>query len=196
MSRLPELAPDRFGEAERALFEAITSGRRTASGGASTYITDGGGLRGPFNALLHAPHVGDAVQRLGERLRFEGVLPPRQREIAILCVAAHWRASYEWWAHSRIARDCGVEEPIIEAIRKRERPALDDADEDVVHACVRALLDDRRIADALYDEAVERIGETALVELVVLVGYYSLISMILVSFQVSIPEGETPPFDD
>ena len=194
MSRLPELARERLGEVERALFDAITSGKRTTTAGASTYVTAGGGLRGPFNALLHAPHVGDAVQRLGEHLRFDGVLPPRQREIAVLCVAAHWRADYEWWAHARIARDCGVPETVIEAIRARARPALDDTGEQVVHDCARALLDERRIPDPLYDQAVSHIGETALVELVILLGYYSLVSMILVGFQVPLPEGETAPF--
>lgn len=196
MSRLAELAQERFGEPERALFEAILGGKRAAGGRASTYVTAGGGLRGPFNALLHAPHVGDAVQRLGEQLRFEGVLPARQREIGVLCVAAHWRAAYEWWAHARIARECGVPEAVIEAIRKRERPALDDARERTVHDCARALLVEQAIPDALYDQAVERIGETALVELVILLGYYTLVSMILVGFQVPVPEGETPPFDD
>jgi len=196
MSRLPELARDRLGEAERALFDAITGGKRTAAGGAATYITKGGGLRGPFNALLHAPHVGDEVQRLGERLRFEGLLPPRQREIAVLCVAAHWRADYEWWAHARIARECGVPDDVIEAIRMRAQPHLDDADERVVHDCAHALLDEQRIPDPLYEQAVARIGETALVELVVLLGYYSLISMILVGFQIPVPEGETSPFGD
>ena len=196
MSRLSELAGERLGEAERALFDAITTGKRTAAAGASAYLTAGGGLRGPFNALLHAPHVGDAVQRLGERLRFDGILPPCQREIAVLCVAAHWRADYEWWAHARIARDCGVADAVIEAIRERRRPALEDAHERLVHDCARALLDERRIPDRLYDEAVAGIGETALVELVILLGYYSLVSMILVGFQVPLPEGERPPFGD
>ena len=196
MSRLPELVEERFGEAERALFDAITGGKRAAGGKASAYITAAGGLRGPFNALLHAAHVGDPVQRLGERLRFDGVLPPRQREIAVLCVAARWRASYEWWAHARIARECGVPETVIEAIRARARPVLEDAGERVVHDCARALLDEQRIPDPLYEQAVGLIGETALVELVVLLGYYTLISMILVGFQVPVPEGEAPPFDD
>lgn len=196
MSRLPELPRDRLGEAERALYDAITGGKRSASGAASSYITAGGGLRGPFNALLHAPHVGDALQRLGEQLRFDGVLPARQREIAVLCVAAHWRAQYEWWAHARIARECGVAQAVVEAIRRRERPELDDACERVVHECARALLDEKRIPDPLYEQAMARIGETALVELVVLIGYYSLISMILVGFEVPVPEGETPPFGD
>lgn len=194
--RLTELPLERLSAAQRALFEAITGGKRSARGGSEAYITPGGGLRGPFNALLHAPHVGDAAQRLGESLRFDGVLAPRQREIGVLCVAAHWRAAYEWWAHARIAKECGVEAEVIEAIRRREEPALTDPAERLVHDFSRALLDQRRVPDPLYADAVEALGEASLVELVLLLGYYSLVSMVLVGFDVPIPDGEAPPFAD
>ncbi|NIP47653.1 MAG: carboxymuconolactone decarboxylase family protein [Gammaproteobacteria bacterium] len=196
MSRLGELRRDHLSDAERALFDAITTGKRSGGDGRSAHITPTGGLRGPFNALLHAPHVGDAVQRLGEQLRFEGLLSPRQREIGVLCVAARWRADYEWWAHARIARSCGVPDAVIAAIRRRETPPLEDQAERLVHEFSRSLLDERQVADALYDAAAAALGEAALVELVVLLGYYSLISMVLVAFQVAVPEGETPPFED
>ncbi|NCF27195.1 MAG: carboxymuconolactone decarboxylase family protein [Gammaproteobacteria bacterium] len=194
--RLPELAHDSLGATGRALFDAITGGKRNTGKGPSPHITPGGGLRGPFNALLYAPHVGDPAQRLGERLRFDGILSPRQREIGVLCVAAHWRADYEWWAHARIASECGVCDGIIEAIRQGAQPPLDAPDERLVHDYSRALLNQHQISDDLYRDTVAALGEAALVELVVLLGYYSLISMVLVSFQVPLPEGEAPPFGD
>jgi 4-carboxymuconolactone decarboxylase len=195
MSRLRELTRDRLSADQRALFDAITTGKRSGGDGRSAHITPSGGLRGPFNALLHAPRVGDSVQRLGEHLRFEGLLPPRQREITVLCVAARWRADYEWWSHARIARGCGVPEEVIEAIRRREPPPLEDRAEQLVHDFSQSLLDQGRVSDALYDDTTAALGEAALVELVVLLGYYSLISMLLVTFQVALPEGEIPPFD-
>jgi 4-carboxymuconolactone decarboxylase len=196
MSRLPELEGKRLSTVQRALFDAITGGKRNTGPGPSPTITPRGGLRGPFNALLYAPHVGDPVQRLGERLRFDGILSPRQREIGVLCVAARWRAGYEWWAHARIARECGLSEVVIEAIRQRARPPLDQPDERLVHDYSRALLDEQQVPDKLYRDTAATLGEEALVELVVLLGYYSLISMILVSFNVPIPDGEAPPFDE
>ncbi len=196
MSRLPELEGGRLSTLQRALFDAITGGKRNIGSGPSPYITPRGGLRGPFNALLYAPHVGDPVQRLGERLRSDGILLPRQREIGVLCVAARWRAGYEWWAHARIARECSISDAVIEAIRQRARPPLDQPDELLVHDYSRALLDEQQVPDALYRDAVAALGEEALVELVTLLGYYSLISMILVSFDVPVPDGEAPPFDE
>jgi 4-carboxymuconolactone decarboxylase len=196
MSRLPELEGAHLSASQRSLFDAITGGKRRTGPGRLPFVTPQGGLRGPFNALLHAPHVGDPVQRLGERLRFDGILSPRQREIGVLCVASRWRAGYEWWAHARIASDCGLSDAVIEAIRQRAQPPLDQADELLVHDYSRALLDEQQVPDKLYQNTVTALGEEALVELVVLLGYYSLISMVLVSFDVPIPDGEVPPFDD
>jgi 4-carboxymuconolactone decarboxylase len=194
MSRLAELEQGDLGAAQRALFDAITGGKRSIGKQSSPTITPAGGLRGPFNALLYAPHVGDPAQRLGERLRFDGVLAPRQREIAVLCVAARWRAAYEWWAHARIARECGVSDAVIEAIRSRAQPPLTDPGERLVHEYSRALLDEQQVSEPLYRDTVAALGEAALVELVVLLGYYSMISMLLVSFEVPLPDGESPPF--
>ena len=196
MSRLSELELEHLDPTQRALFDAITGGKRSARKEGGATLTPGGGLRGPFNALLHAPHVGDPAQRLGERLRFDGLLSPLQREIAVLCVAARWRAEYEWWAHARIARECGVSDEVIEAIRRRTRPPLDEPGEMLVHDFARSLLDQRQVSDTLYGETVAVLGEARLVELVVLLGYYSLISMLLVGFQVPVPDGETPLFGD
>lgn len=196
MNRLPELDLERLNAAQRALFDAITGGKRSAGRGAKPYATPRGGLPGPFNTLLYAPHVGDAAQRLGECLRFEGNLPPRQREIAILCVAANWRARYEWWSHARIARECGVPDAVIDAIGRYQQPPLTDPAERLVHDYSRTLLEERRIGDDLYRDCAAALGEASLVELVVLLGYYSLVSMILVSFEIAIPDGESTPFDE
>ena len=196
MSRLSELELEHLDPTQRALFDAITGGKRSAREGGGATVTPAGGLRGPFNALLHAPHVGDPAQRLGERLRFDGVLSARQREVGVLCVAARWRAEYEWWAHARIARECGVSGEAIEAIRRRTRPPLDNPGEMLVHDFARSLLDEQLVSDSLYADTVAALGEAAVVELVVLLGYYCLISMLLVGFQVPVPDGETPPFGD
>ena len=47
----------------------------------------------------------------------------------------------------------------------------------------------------LYNEAVELLGEAGVVELVILLGYYTLVSMTLNVFEVPLPAGEQMPFD-
>jgi 4-carboxymuconolactone decarboxylase len=194
MSRLAPVVPAEMSTEQRELFEAIAGGRRARGVALKKLLTAEGGLHGPFNAWLHAPAIGMLVQRLGEKLRFEGALTDRQREIAILCVAALWRSEFEWWAHARIARECGLEEEIIEAIAARDRPPLEDEAEGLVHDLTRAVLDDHRVSETLYESAVAALGAGVVVELVTLVGYYTLVSMTLNVFEVDVPPGETRPF--
>lgn len=196
MSRLPYLKPDDLTESQRELFDTITGSKRRAAASPEGFLTPEGGLRGPFNAWLYAPRLGNLAQRLGECLRFEGGLSARQREIAVLCVSARWRVKYEWWAHARIAGECGVSDQVIEAIRTRQQPQLEDLAEAAVHAFSRAVIDDMHVPDAIYGFTADAIGDDALVELVILLGYYTLVSMTLNTFEVPVPQGEASPFPE
>ena len=99
--------------------------------------------------------LGDVAQRLGETVRFESALPPQLRELAILIVAAKWKAQYEWWAHERIARQEGLDERIIESVKAETLPDFSNPTEAVVYNFARELLDEHRVSDHLYDEAIE-----------------------------------------
>jgi len=53
-----------------------------------------------------------------------------------------------------------------------------------------------RLSDASFDQALATLGETGLVEVIAIIGYYTLIGNTLNVFQVPVPDGETPPFDE
>lgn len=195
MSRLSAVRPEEATREQKAIFDAITGGDRGRTRPIESFLDARGGLAGPFNAWMHRPDLGDAAHRLGERLRFHGVLPGAAREIAILVVGAKWMAEYEWWAHARIARREGVSEEAIGAIRRGERPALPDPVERAVYDFTAALLRTGRLDYTLYEETRESIGEEGLVELVTLAGYYTLVSFILNAFEVPLPEGESYAFE-
>ena len=195
MSRLSAVRPEEATWEQRAIFDAITGGDRGRDRPAGSFLDARGGLAGPFNAWMHRPDLGDAAHRLGERLRFHGVLPGAAREIAILAVGAKWMAEYEWWAHARIARREGVPEEAIGAIRRGARPALPDPVERAAYDFTAALLDTGKVDRARYDEACARLGEEGLVELVTLAGYYTLVSFILNAFEVPLPQGEPYAFE-
>lgn len=153
-------------------------------------------MSGPFNPWLRTPVLGDAAQRLGETVRFESTLPPQLRELAILVVAAKWKAQYEWWAHERIARREGLDERIIESVKTETPPDFSNPTEAVVYNFACELLDEHRVSEVLYNEAIKLLGETGVTELVILLGYYTLVSMTLNVFEVPLPAGETAPFAD
>ena len=121
-------------------------------------------------------------------------LPGAAREIAILTVGAKWMAEYEWWAHARIGRREGVSDETIDAIHRGERPTLSDPLESAVYDFTAALLETGRVEPAAYDAARAQIGDSGLVELVTLAGYYTLVSFTLNAFEVRLPAGEAYAF--
>ena len=195
MSRLAAVRPADASSAQRDVIEAIVGGARGRDRPLESLLDERGGLAGPFNAWVHRPDLGLVVQSLGERLRFRGTLPGAAREIAILAVGAKWMAEYEWWAHVRIGRREGVSDETIDAIRRGERPRLSDPLEQATHDFTTALLDTGRVEPESYDAARAHLGDGGLVELVMLVGYYTLVSFTLNAFDVPLPAGETHVFE-
>lgn len=191
MSRIPCIQPEKFTEAQQRLFENIIGGKRGKEYPAETSLMPGGGLRGPFNAWLYSPTIGDAAQRLGEAIRFESSLPPRLRELVILTVAAYWNAQYTWWAHEGIARREGLGEKLIENVKAGVRPDFDNPADAIIYDFLREVIDMHRVSDRLYNEAVALLGEAGVVDLVILLGYYTMVSMTLVVFEVSVPTSES-----
>jgi 4-carboxymuconolactone decarboxylase len=150
-----------------------------------------GRIEGPHRAWLHSPGLADPAQKLGAYLRFGSHLPPRLSELAILVTGAHFRAEFEWYAHVRLAHDAGIPEAVTEAVRKGETPDFDDPESRIVHKAARELNRDHRLTEATFDEAVEVLGMPALVDLIGLVGYYSLVSLTLNAFEIPTPDGSS-----
>jgi 4-carboxymuconolactone decarboxylase len=189
-SRLPYLRrPDLEGSGA-SLWDSIVASRGRAIVGGD------GELMGPFNAWVHAPEVGARMAALGGVLRFETSIERRLLELAIITVGAHWRAEFEWMAHSRMAREAGVPDAVIEAIRRGDPPAFSRDDERAVHAVASELVATGTLADSTHAEAQRLLGDAGLVELVSLCGYYTLVSYTLNAFAVPLPAGVSPAWPD
>ena len=48
---------------------------------------------------------------------------------------------------------------------------------------------------ATFERANKELGETSVIDLVGIIGYYSLVSVTLNAFEIPLPEGEKSPFD-
>jgi 4-carboxymuconolactone decarboxylase len=186
MSRLSELRREDLAAAGQAVWDLIVRTR------GNHVVTDTDGLSGPFNAFLYAPDVGGPLATLGAALRFGSPIERRLIEVAIITVAGHWRAEFEWLAHARLARQAGVPDAVVEAIGRGEEPQFTVADERVVYAAVRELVTTGQLTDASYATVLDLLGDTGTVHLVALCGYYSLISFVLNAFYVPLPAGAEP----
>jgi 4-carboxymuconolactone decarboxylase len=182
--RVPMLEEKSLTPAQRALLDSIRSGPR----GSSTTI------RGPFAVFLHAPAFGELAQQLGGYCRFKTGVPPRLSEFAILVTARLWRAQYEWFAHVPQAERAGVKAQTIRDLHKGRVPKAAPKDERAIYDFIQELYKTRRISDKTFARVHALLGDAATVELVGILGYYVLISMILNVFRMSPPGDEPLPF--
>lgn len=186
MSRLPNLRRDQLDTGSQGVWDAIVTSRGRNA------VSEQGWMTGPFNAFVQAPDVGRHLDPLGAVMRFGTSVERRLAEIAIITVAAHWKAEFEWQAHARMARDLGVPDAVIDAIARGEDPPFTTDDERAVHAVARQLTQTGQLAQEAYDAAARLLGDAGLVELVSMCGYYTLVSFVLNAFAVPLPPG-TPP---
>lgn len=175
--RLAILTDEQMNPTQRALVEALRSGPR----GSSIAI------RGPFAAFLHAPAFGDLAQGLGAHCRYKTAVPPRLSEFAILCTARQWRAQYEWFAHEPMALKAGVSPQTVRDLKAGRLPKKAAKDERAIYDFIQELYKTRRVSDRTYKRLRAFLDDSAMVELVGILGYYSLISMTLNVFRMLPP---------
>jgi hypothetical protein len=117
--RVRALAPAELTTEQSALYTAITSGPRSRGPQHFALSAPDGSLRGPFDLMLRSPAVGAAQQELGAAIRYRTALTDRQRELAILLVAARWDSAFERESHEPVALAAGFGHDDLRAIRAR-----------------------------------------------------------------------------
>ncbi len=163
---------------QREVYEKIVSGKR-------------GRVVGPLRAVLHSPELAERWQALGEYLRYNTSLPVQLSELAIVMTGRFWNCQVEYVIHARIAAEAGLDQDVIESIRRAQSPVFADAQQHAVYEYTRELLAHGQATDARYTDLLGEIGAGALVELTGLVGYYTMVAMTLNAHDVPLPDNET-----
>ena len=163
MARIPLLDErENLSDAQRAVFDWIVESR--------------GKMLRPFEVLLHVPEMARPTAELGHQIRYEGSLSDHDRELAIITAARAHSCEFEWDSHVGLARDAGVSEATIAAVRNRDGVGPPDG---VIVAFARELCEGSTVADEAYGEALDRLGASGVVELSTLVGYYTLLAFVM-----------------
>ena len=156
------------------------------------FVAARGQPTGPWIVLLRSPELMKRTRGLSDYLRFESVLPGYLREFVILMAARQWGQSYEWNAHYPLALDEGFSAEMAQAIAEGRRPEGMVEEEQILYDFVMELQRNHGVSDATYARAVDRLGEQGVVETVSLVGYYTMISMILNTARTPLPADAEP----
>jgi 4-carboxymuconolactone decarboxylase len=164
--RMPPLAPEAMSEEQRSAAAELAAGPR-------------GGVRGPFIPLLRSPQLMRRLQKVGEYLRYESALERRLGELAMLIVARHLTQQFEWQMHYPLAIAAGLAQETADALACGARPRAMREDEAAVYDFCSELLHLHGAAEDTYGEAVARLGERGVVDLVGLVGYFITVSLVM-----------------
>jgi 4-carboxymuconolactone decarboxylase len=171
---LEDMKPD-----QRAVYAQTVAGRR-------------GSVPANVMVWLRSPDLAARAQKLGELIRYDTSLEPRVSELAILVVARRWRAQYEWAVHAAEARKAGLPDEVAEAIRSGTTPVFQERSDRIVYEFTSAVLADGQVSDDLYRTTIAELGERAVVELVALIGYYTMVAFTLNVFDIPGPAGSRP----
>lgn len=180
MARVSLPNPEEMSAEQRAVYNEIVSGRR-------------GRLVGPLRAVIHSPDLAARWSRLGEYLRYSTLLPPKLNELAIIVTGRRWNSQVEFHVHAEAARAAGLDPACIEAIRVGAVPHFPGPEEREIYAFARAIHETGDVPDELHDAVKNRWGERGVVELTALIGYYTMVSIMLNVQAIPLMPGVTPP---
>lgn len=180
-ARYPELEREQMTDAQKRVYDAIGAGPR-------------GRVPRPFGPLLRSPELADRVQKLGEYVRFSSSLPARLNEFAILINARFMDCKHEWFGHKPHAIKGGLAESVINDLAENKRPKNMKPDEELVYDFCTTLNRQRSVDDELFKNAVETFTEKGVIELVVVSGFFTMMSMVINIAEFPLPPGETSPW--
>jgi 4-carboxymuconolactone decarboxylase len=144
-----------------------------------------------YRMLANSENGMKGFVRMGNALLHRCELDPTLRELAIIRVGRLSRAAYEVFQHERIAREVGVEEGKIAALRDAtiEAPAFTDNDKAVLRF-TDDVVRNVRASDRNLKAVQAFLSAGALVELTLTIGYYMMVCRFLETAGVEGEEGQ------
>ncbi len=135
-------------------------------------------MPGPYKVWVHNPKLLRAAAPLGQHFTpGESALSEREREIAVLVITSRWHSAYPTAAHEKRGMEVGLPAAAVEAIVAGLPTSFPDAREQVVYEMAMALAGGRIVPQSLYDRATTAVGHEGVTDVIVLMGYYTAVSL-------------------
>ncbi len=151
---------------------------------------------GPSAVLLHVPELAERFEELRDALINDERLPKPALHFAALLAARFWSSQYTWWKRVDMCRAAGIPDEVIDAVRGRRRPSFADPALEVVYDYVAELLETGQVGEGTDARALQLLGEHAVIQLVLIVGFYSMLALVSDAFEPELPAGVIPPLED
>ncbi|MBJ7462566.1 MAG: carboxymuconolactone decarboxylase family protein [Mycolicibacterium sp.] len=184
------LAVDQWGDPEYAAFGALLglpADKVPRAGSGEPYDPLNFDIIG---MLARHPDMAEMFLRFNGFLLQRGELPGRLRELIILRVAHRHRSAFEWGQHVRLGAAVGVTDDDVAALVEGN-DGFGGADRLVLDA-VDEILADGKAQWPTWQHLVDELGEHAAMEVVFLVGTYTLTAMAFGTWGLPAKPGSAP----
>jgi 4-carboxymuconolactone decarboxylase len=175
VTRLPYADPERLPPAAREALDAVPP-------------------LGVFRMMANAETAFRPWLRWGGTLLGDLALDPLLRELAILRVARLTpHADYEWVQHVPIARVVGAADEQVAALERGEvdGECFSDAQRTVLHFTTE-FVHDARVSDPTFEAATALLSARELVELMMVIGQYSMLARVMATTELDLDEPLDP----
>jgi len=142
-----------------------------------------------FGVLGHHPKLLKRFNLLGGFILNKGLIPERERELLILRVGWNAQAVYEFGQHTVIGKRCGLTDDEIAALTRSPHDHPWSAEDRALIALADDLHADDCASNGTWLALSTRWSDAELVELLVVAGFYRLVSGFLNSAGVQLDEG-------
>jgi len=144
------------------------------------FLVDGprGRLPGPYKVWVHNPKLVHAAAPIGQHFTpGQSSLSEREREIAVVVITSRWHSAYPSAAHETRGKEVGLPAAVVEAIIAGLPASFTDVREQAVYEMAMTLAGGRLVSQGLYDRAVKVLGHESITDVIVLMGYYTAVSL-------------------
>jgi 4-carboxymuconolactone decarboxylase len=163
--RYAELPISEMTDAQRAGYRHLVDGPR-------------GRLPGPYKVWVHNPKLVHAASPLGQHFTpGQSALTEREREIAVVVITSKWKSDYPNASHEKRAMEVGLPAASVEAMVAGLPTSFPDQKEQLVYEVAMSLARNQIVSNGLYERAVEVLGHERITDMIVLMGYYTAVSL-------------------
>jgi 4-carboxymuconolactone decarboxylase len=180
--RLPFPKREDMDEDARAMFDRFVDPK------SDTYV----GLKGPGGVRLHSPVLAVRMQHMSRYIRYDAGITSRERELSVLATARELNSQFEWTAHEGPAREAGISEEIIDAVKHRKPLDGLPHEDAVLVRLAREAFGHHKVSKPTYADALALYGVKKLIDIVALMGNYASTALVLAVFDMQLHPGWEP----
>jgi 4-carboxymuconolactone decarboxylase len=140
---------------------------------------------GPHKIWLANPRLLETIAPTESYFQKESTLTKGEIEIATCVITGHWRVSYANYEHERIAEQLGELPPKkVESILAGLPVTFDDPRQQIVYDLASTVAQSRVLPTGMFRRAQELLGDRGIVDVTVLMGWFSAVSLTLLAYDV------------